>query len=452
MTTYPVRIAAPQDRLEQRIEDLKPALSAASARTEAERCLFCYDAPCVQACPTAINIPQFIKRIAADDVRGAAKTILESNILGHSCARVCPVEVLCAGACVYNEKEEPPIQIGRLQRYATDAIVGANVRLFTRGPASGKKVALVGAGPASLAAAHELARLGHECVIFEGRDLPGGLNTTGVAPYKLQSDTAIQEVEYILGIGGIELRTGQWLGKTITFAQLEQDYDAVFIGVGLGPDSRVNVPGEGQLGSIGAVDLIEQIKNVPGFTLDGVTSAVVIGGGNTAIDIARELAHLGVPKVTMAYRRGEDSMSGYQHELAYAKKEGVLLEFNAAPAEIVGSDGKVTGLRCHKVDENLQPIPGADVILSAQLVVKATGQEKLSELLGGIDGLTLERGKVKVDPASHQTTNPRYFAGGDCVNGGKEVVNAAAEGMRAARGIDAFFRGSADKPTSVTIK
>ena len=451
MTTTPVQIAAPKDRLEQRIEDLKPPLSTASALTEAERCLYCFDAPCVQACPTAINIPQFIKRIAAGNVRGAAKTILESNILGHSCARVCPVEVLCAGSCVYNEKDEPAIAIGKLQRYATDWAYGKGVRFFERGKPTGKKVALIGAGPASLAAAHELARLGHECVIFEGRDLPGGLNTTGVAPYKLQADTALQEVEYVLGIGGIELRTGTWIGKDVTFEQLERDYDAVFLGVGLGPDSRVNVPGEELPGSIGAVELIEQIKNQPGFTLAGVHHAAVIGGGNTAIDIARELRHLGVPCVFMVYRRTEESMTGYKHELAYAKQEGVTLEFRAAPAAIEGTD-KVTGLRCHRVDDALKPIDGADFTLTAELVVKATGQDKLTKLLAGISGLSLEKGKVAVNAATHQTSNPKYFAGGDCVNGGKEVVNAAAEGKRAAHGIDAFLRGAGHEHVAVAIK
>ncbi len=450
MSTTPVRIAAPKDRLEQRIEDLKPPLSQGSARLEAERCLMCYDAPCIQACPTAINIPQFIKRIATGDVAGAAETILDSNILGHSCARVCPVEVLCAGACVYNEKEEPPIMIGRLQRHATDYAYSRGLRFFKRGKATGKKIALIGAGPASLAAAHELARLGHESVIFEGRPLPGGLNTTGVAPYKLQADTALEEVDYILGIGGIELRTGQWIGKDITFEQLEKDFDAVFIGAGLGADSKVGIPGEDLQGSVGAVHLIERIKNEPGFKLDGVHHAVVIGGGNTAIDIARELKHLGVPCVFMAYRRDEDSMSGYKHEMAYVKQEGVQLQFRAVPAEIEGKDGKVTGLRCHIVDENLKPIEGADVVLPAELVVKATGQEKLGDMLAVIAGLTIEKGRVKVNPDTHQTTHPKYFAGGDCVNGGKEVVNAAAEGKRAARGIDAYFRG--DKPTTVIIK
>lgn len=450
MSTTPVRIAAPQDRLEQRIEDLKPPLSAGSARLEAERCIMCYDAPCIQACPTAINIPQFIKRIATGDMAGAAETILESNILGHSCARVCPVEVLCVGACVYNDKQEPPIMIGRLQRHATDHAYSRGLRFFQRGEASGKRVALIGAGPASLAAAHELARLGHEAVIFEGRALPGGLNTTGIAPYKLQAETALAEVEYILGIGGIELRTGQWVGKDVTFEQLEKDFDAVFIGAGLGADSTVGIPGEDLAGAVGAVQLIERIKNEPGFKLDGVQHAVVIGGGNTAIDIARELKHVGVPCVFMAYRRDEAAMSGYKHELAYAKQEGVQLQFRAVPAEIVGQDGKVTGLRCHLVDDDLKPIAGGDITLPAELVIKATGQEKLGDKLAVIPGLAVEKGRVKVNPDTHQTGNPKFFAGGDCVNGGKEVVNAAAEGKRAARGIDAYFRG--DKPTTVIIK
>jgi len=431
-------LLSPQ-RLERLITEQKPALSKASALAEANRCLYCFDAPCVQACPTAINIPEFIRRIANDNVVGAAKTIFEANILGHSCARVCPVEVLCAGSCVYLEKDEPAIMIGRLQRYATDHAVGQGIRFAQRGPDSGKKVALIGAGPASLAAAHELAVLGHTCVIFEGRTLPGGLNTTGVAPYKLQADVALEEVDYILGIGGIELRTGVWVGRDVSFSDLERDFDAIFIGVGLGPDSRTRIPGEDLPGVVGAVALIERIKNDPDFTLEHVQNAVVIGGGNTAIDIARELKHLKVASVTMVYRRTEETMTGYAHELAYAKQEGVKLEFCAIPQAVEG-EAQATGLRCARVDAQLVPLPGQNFTLPADLVVRATGQEKLAELLGGIRSLTLERGRVKADPLTHQTSHPKYFAGGDCVNGGKEVVNAAAEGKRAAHGIDAYLK------------
>jgi glutamate synthase (NADPH/NADH) small chain len=438
MTTTPQPALAAGPRLESLISDMKPALSPTAARAEANRCLYCHDAPCIAACPTGIDIPEFIRRIANDNLAGAAKAIFASNILGHSCARVCPVEVLCVGACVHNVHDEPPIMIGRLQRHATDHALAHGLRFETRRPATGKRVALVGAGPASLAAAHELAVRGHECVIFEGRALPGGLNATGVAPYKLQTEAALDEVAYILGVGGIELRTGAWVGRDLSLADLARDFDATFIGVGLGPDSRLGIPGEALPGAWGAVDLIERLKNEAGFHLGQARRAVVIGGGNTAVDIARELRHLGVERVTMVYRRDEASMSAYAHELDMARQEGVLLELRAVPVAIEG-EARVTGLRCVRVDEALAPVPGAEFTLEADLVVRATGQEKLAALLEGLPGLTLRRGCVVVDPETGQTSVPGVFAGGDCVNGGKEVVNAAAEGKRAARGIDAIL-------------
>ncbi|MEB3330410.1 MAG: FAD-dependent oxidoreductase, partial [Candidatus Sericytochromatia bacterium] len=370
MTTTPEPVLVPGPRLEASIPDLKPALSRTAARAEASRCLYCSDAPCIAACPTGIDIPEFIRRIATANLAGAARTILTANILGHSCARVCPVEVLCVGACVHNAHDEPPIMIGRLQRHATDFALSRGLRFETRQPPTGKRVALVGAGPASLAAAHELALLGHTCVIFEGRALPGGLNTTGVAPYKLRTEAALEEVDHILGVGGIELRTGVQVGREVTFDDLARDFDATFLGVGLGPDSRLDLPGEDLPGSWGAVALIERLKNAPGFTLGAARRAVVIGGGNTAIDVARELGQLGVAHVTMVYRRDVASMSGYAHELDLARQEGVRLEVQAVPVAIEG-EGHVTGLRCARVDEALVPLPGGAFTLPADLVVRA---------------------------------------------------------------------------------
>jgi glutamate synthase (NADPH/NADH) small chain len=443
------------DRLEREIPDLKPALTRDQAVAEANRCLYCYDAPCVVACPTDINIPEFIKRIATDNVKGAAKTILESNILGHSCARVCPVEVLCAGNCVYTEKGEPPIMIGKLQRYATEYAYDRGIQFFKKGPATGKRVALVGGGPASLACAAELTIQGHDVVVFEGRSLPGGLNATGVAPYKYKLEDALKEVAYIQEIG-VEIRTNTLVGRDVTLQQLENEYDAVFLGVGLGPDSQPGVPGEDMPGCVGAVALIERIKTEGNFSLPGVTHAVIIGGGNTAIDVVRELKQIGLEHVTMVYRRGEEEMSGYAHELAAARLEGVELCFWAAPAEVLGS-GQVSGLRCVKTRVNdagkLENVADSDFVLPAQLVVKATGQEKLTAFLSQIPGLTVERGRVVVDATTGQTGNAKFFAGGDCANGGKEVVNAAAEGKRAARGIDAYLkRAGGPAEIQVTIK
>ncbi|MNS18944.1 NAD-dependent dihydropyrimidine dehydrogenase subunit PreT [compost metagenome] len=444
----------PTQRLETAIPDLKPALTRDQALAEANRCLYCYDAPCVVACPTDINIPQFIKRISDDNVRGAAHTILESNILGHSCARVCPVEVLCAGSCVYAEKGEPPIMIGKLQRYATEYAYDHDIQFFQAGPATGKRIALVGGGPASLAAAHELRKAGHETVIFEGRSVPGGLNTTGVAPYKYHAEDALKEVAYVQAIG-VEIRTNTLVGRDVSFEQLASEYDAVFLGVGLGPDSRLGIPGEDLPGCVGAVDWIERMKTEAGFTLNHVKKAIVIGGGNTAIDAARELKHLGVEAVTMVYRRGETEMSGYAHELAWARQEGVAICYWAAPAAVEGHT-HVTGLRCARTqvgDDGKLHVLNEEFVLEADLVVRATGQEKLTALLSGVPGLQIERGRLVVDAETGQTGNAKYFAGGDCANGGKEVVNAAAEGKRAARGINSYLRHSGSpSEISVTIK
>ncbi|HEY9722715.1 MAG TPA: NAD(P)-dependent oxidoreductase [Oscillatoriaceae cyanobacterium] len=460
MTQTTTRSAVPANRLEQHIEDFKPPLSDAQALAESHRCLYCYDAPCVQACPTEINIPEFIRRIATGNVRGAAKTILEANILGHSCARVCPVEVLCAGSCVYNEKEEPPIMIGKLQRYATEYAYEKGIEFFKPGPATGKRVALIGAGPASLAAAAELRIRGHETVILEGRSVSGGLNATGVAPYKYKLEDALKEVAFIQRLG-VEIRENTLVGRDVNLTDLASEYDAVFLGVGLGPDSQPGVPGEDKPGCVGAVHLIERIKTEPGFKLQGVTHAAVIGGGNTALDVVRELKQLGVPCVFLVYRRDEASMSGYAHELEAARLEGVEVRFNSAPLEVVG-EGHVTGLRCVATRlgapdangrQSLEQIAGSEFVLPAELVVKATGQEKLSAFLGAIPGVKVDKGRVVVDQATGQTGNPKFFAGGDCANGGKEVVNAAAEGKRAARGIDAFLRhGAPNADFHVTIK
>lgn len=436
----------PRDRLESQIPDLKPAYTPAQAVAEANRCIYCFDAPCVKACPTHINIPEFIRKIATGNVTGSAKTILTSNILGFSCARVCPVEVLCVGDCVYNEMGIPPIQIGKLQRYATDGVVERDLRFWEKGPSTGKKVAFIGAGPASLSAAHELTKQGHHCVIFEGRTLPGGLNTTGVAPYKIRTEDVLKEVEYVLQIG-IEMRTGQWIGQDIPFKKLEDEFDAIFIGVGLGADSRLDVPGKDRKNVRGAVEFIEDLKNRPAFDMKGVKCAAVIGGGNTALDVVRELKKVGVPRVVMIYRRSEAEMGGYKHEYDWAKKEGVEFAYLALPKSFDGN-GTVTGVTCMRMElsepdesgrRNVSPIPGSEFKIDCDLVVEAIGQGKLDEFFKGISGLEVKRGRVVVNPETGQTSNKKYFAGGDCVNGGKEVVNAVEEGKVAAHGIHKFL-------------
>lgn len=440
----PWREIAESERLERELHDRKPRLSSGNAVAEANRCLYCHDAPCIKACPTGIDIPTFIRKIATGNLSGSARVILDANILGLSCARVCPTEVLCEGDCVYNHLDQPPIQIGKLQRVATEHAYARGERFFERGEPNGRRVALLGAGPASLACAHELARLGYVCTIFEKRALPGGLNSTGVAPYKLHLEDSLRELDYILGIGGISIQTGVEVGADLGLEQLAADFDAVFIGFGLGEDGFMGVEGEDAAGIHGAVAFIERLKTEPGFGLEGVRSAAIIGGGNTAIDCVRELRGLGVPRVQMVYRRDEATMSGYAHEWTYAKAEGVQGVFHAQPLSFVVEDGQVRGVECARtrVEEGsgrLVVDAGDAFTVEADLVLLAIGQSKLGSLLADIEGIELDRGRVLVDPATGQTGDPRFFAGGDCANGGKEVVNAAAEGKRAARGIHAWL-------------
>ncbi|MFO0605743.1 MAG: FAD-dependent oxidoreductase [Polyangiales bacterium] len=427
--------AAPTERLESRLPDGKPPYSDAEARAEAERCLYCHDAPCVKACPTSIDIPRFIQQIATGDGLGAARTIMSSNILGYSCARVCPVEVLCVGDCVYNPWHKPPIQIGKLQRWATEGALAVEAlggrRVFTpRTAEKRRRVALIGAGPASLACAAYLALEGHEAVVFERGALPGGLNTTGVAPYKLHTEDSLREVDYVRSLG-VEIRTGVEVGRDVSPESLASDWDAVFLGLGLGDDTRTGVAGEDGPGVVGATAFIARLKNEPGFGVDGVRRALVVGGGNTAIDVARELAKLGVPDVAMVYRRTAADMSGYAHEMAAARQEGVRLVERAQPAAVVrGADGGLTGLRV--------ATPEGERELAADLVVLAIGQSKLRSLASSFPGVELDkRGCVVVDPRTKRTGHAKVYAGGDCVNGGKEVVNAVADGRDAARAMTA---------------
>jgi len=425
----------PEDRLETRLPDKAPLYTRGEAITEANRCIYCSDAPCVEACPTSIDIPTFIHKIATDNVKGSARTIFASNLLGYSCARVCPVEVLCAGSCVYNEWGRKPIEIGRLQRYATEAALDRDPALLkrtTKAP-TGKKIACIGGGPASLAAAGHLALEGHSVTILEKRPLAGGLNTTGVAPYKLHAHDSLREVEMILELGDIELKTGVEV-DAVAAKKLLDDYDAVFVGIGLGPDRFLSLDGPGVLG---ATEYIERLKLDPETSLDGIETALVVGGGNTAIDIARELSQLGVPDVAMVYRKTEDVMSGYAHEMVGARKDGVRLIENRQPVSVERDGERVTGLRASKTDGD------GEEILPCDVVVMAVGQSRLTQLAMAFDGVELDAvGRVVVDEATNRTGNPKVYAGGDCVNGGKEVVNAAQHGKLAARAITASFGGN----------
>jgi glutamate synthase (NADPH/NADH) small chain len=438
-----MRAKLSDDRLETELADKKPLFTEAEAKAEAERCLYCADAPCIEACPTAIDIPTFIKKIASGNVRGSARTILEQNLLGYSCARVCPVEVLCVGSCVYNAWGREPIPIGRLQRYATEtAAKDARPILSPRATKTGKKVACIGGGPASLAFAGYLALEGHEAVVLEKRGVAGGLNTTGIAPYKLHADDAVHEVEFVAGLG-VELRTGVEVGEgdgptTISAKKLLDAYDAVFLGVGLGADTKLGIPGEDGPGVYGATAWIERMKLEMGRAAREEIAGkrvVVVGGGNTAIDVARECALLGAADVVMAYRRGVPEMSGYAHEMESGRVEGVRLAGHVQPVAFVrDASGKLTALRVARTDQHAKPIAGTEHDMPCDMVAVAIGQSKLRSIATELPGVELDaRGCVVADPATGQTGNPKVFAGGDCVNGGKEVVNAVADGRNAAR-------------------
>lgn len=428
----------PDNRSELTFEDFKSALTDHQAKVEANRCLYCFDAPCIKACPTGIDIPSFIRKIATGNVKGSAKTIFDSNILGMSCARVCPVEVLCEGDCVDNKAGIPPIKIGKLQRYATDRAFEESWTFYEAGPDTGKSVGLIGAGPASLAAAHRLRRFGHRCTIYDKRGVIGGLNTTGVAPHKMKADRSITEAEWVLSIGGIQVETGVSIPGDLSWEQLQERHDALFLGFGLGADSVLDLPGKDLPGIEGAVAFIERFK-LGVVDLSGVERAVVLGGGNTALDAVRELITLGVPHVTMVYRGDESNMSGYIHEWEAAKTEGVRAHWNAQPVGYIGQ-GQVTAVRCIQTGPDKRPLPGTEHDVPADLVLLAVGQAKLGELVSDLDGVAVEWGRIVTNDQG-ATDRPGVYAGGDCRNGGKEVVNAVAEGRDAAIAMHAYLTG-----------
>jgi glutamate synthase (NADPH/NADH) small chain len=392
-----------------RFGDLHPAFEATAAVVEAHRCLYCFDAPCMGACPTHIDVPKFIKKIASGNLEGSARTILVANILGASCSRACPVEVLCEGACVMHGYNKQPIEIGRLQRFAMDALYASGATLpFVPGAETGKKVALIGGGPASLACAAELRRRGVRAVIFDARPLPGGLNTYGIAEYKLPLKESLREIDMLAQLG-VEFEFETKVDAKM-LAEIERKYDAVFLGMGLGAIHKLGIAGEELDGVTNALDFIAGYKS--GEIKTAPEKVAVIGAGNTAIDAAIAAVRLGAADVTIVYRRGPEQMSAFGFEYEHAKQEGVKFLWHT-PAE------RAFELGCG-------------------LVILAIGQSTHTEFLSDSE-VKLERGRIVIDRVTGQTTNAKFFAGGDCTNGGREVVDAVADGKRAGIGIAAWL-------------
>jgi dihydropyrimidine dehydrogenase (NAD+) subunit PreT len=428
--------------LTARFADVPPPLAADQARVEAARCLFCFDAPCTRACPTHIDVPRFIRQILHRDDVGAARTILESNIFGGSCARACPTEVLCEGACVDSMLVQAPVQIGRLQRFACDTSAERRERFFEAGAPTGKRVAVIGSGPAGLSCAHELRRQGHEVLVFEARSVPGGLDTLGIAAYKISTEFALAEIEMIRQVG-IEIQLGHRVsGREVQ--KLLTEFDAVFLGVGLGRTLPLGIEGEDVAGVWEALDFIFQTHTGSFADCKVGANVVVIGAGNTAIDVATAARRLGAETVTMAYRRSEALIPAFAYEYELAKSDGVRFEWLAQPLRIVGRDGEVTGVEFVRTELDqarsragaLTIVPGSNFVVSADMVVKALGQEPLFDLLEAIPQLSHHKGRIVVDPATGATSVPRLFAGGDCLRNGGEVVDAVRDGKIAAHGID----------------
>lgn len=425
-----------EQEFEKNFGQIKPLMTDNQAYYESSRCLFCYDAPCVTACPTSIDIPVFIRQINAANAEGAAKTIYHSNFFGYACGKVCPTEVLCEGACVYNNTDVKPIEIGRLQSYATSKAIGKGLKMFTPGKSNGKKVAVIGAGPSGIACACELRRNGFEVAIYEAKSKPSGLTVHGVAPYKITNAEALDEMSYLEKQLGYKIYYNKRIQTKEEIRELEKKYDAIFIGVGLGPTSKLNIKGEEQENCLGAVEFVEKLR-MSHHKISVPASVIVLGGGNTAMDAASECARMGAEKVIVAYRRGKEEMGAYNFEYELAKGVGVKGIFNVAPIEILGN-GKVEGVKFVRTKmRNGKPenIAGSEFTEDCDWVIKATGQSKQTALFTLIEGIQLNPNGTPIVNENQQTTHQKYFAAGDAVSGGQEVVNAVADGKKAAIGI-----------------
>ncbi len=434
-----------EEQIEKNFSDMHPPLTPSQAYIEACRCYYCFDAPCTTACPTDIDIPEFIKRIQCGNRKGSARKILEQNIMGGMCARVCPTEELCEEACVRNTHEDKPVAIGLLQRYATDDVIEKKVPLFERKPSTGNKIAVVGAGPAGLSCAHRLAMLGHEITVFDKNEKSGGLNEYGIAAYKVLGDIAQKEVEYILDIGGIEIKNGVQLGADLTLDQLRNDFDAVFIGVGLPGVNPFEIPGEAVDGVVDAVHYIADLRQAERKSdLPVGDKVVVIGGGMTAIDIGVQSRKLGASEVTIVYRRDQANMKASEYEQHFAQINDVKLRFCSSPKQILSEDGRVTGIEFDVTEidaDGNSTKTGKTYRLEADVVFKAIGQTFAAEQLGdSARELSLEGGRIAVDE-ERKTSLDNVWAGGDCVAGGDDLtVCAVQDGKLAARSIHRYLQ------------
>lgn len=431
--------------LEERFQEVYPPFSEREATVEANRCLYCYDAPCMVACPTHIDIPTFIRKIATGNVLGSAKTILESNLMGATCSRVCPVQVLCEGDCVLTA-DQKPIAIGRLQRYATDYANERGKRFFKKGPDNGKKVAVIGSGPAGLSCAGELAKKGFDVTVFEKKEMAGGLSTYGIVVFREPVEVSLAEVKMVEEMG-VTVKTGVTIGKDIKFDDLVKEYDAVFIGIGLGAVPMMEIPGEDVEGVLDGLDFIEETKVKDLAEITYGKRITIIGAGNTAIDCATIARRLGAERVTMIYRRSEAEMPAYHFEYQFALSEGVSFMFLTQPIEVISENGKVTGLKCNRMDLG-QPdasgrrspyvLPDSEFVEPTDMVIKAIGQVKPAAFLKMLEpyGIKDVKGYIKVNEGN-VTDHPKIFAGGDCVrsHGEASTVMAVQDGKIAAKAI-----------------
>lgn len=430
------------EQYQENFADIHPPFeNREGAVIEANRCIMCYDAPCIKMCPTHINIPKFIKQIATENLKGSAKTIFTDNIMGASCSKVCPVEILCEGSCVYNLLHEEPIQIARLQRYSTEKAMENNWQLFEKKTSVGKKVAVVGAGPAGLSCAFNLAKEGVEVTIFEKETKGGGLMTYGIAAYKVTPEFCEEEVKYITSIGGIDIKYNQELGKDFHLKDLQTNYDAVFLGIGVGIARQLDINGENSGGVEDAISYIHHLRTNDFSNIPVGDRVAVIGLGMTAIDAATQTKRLGAKQVTIVYRRTENEKPCTDVELNIAKLDGCNLEYLAAPKEIISENGNVKTLICRRMklgeaDASGRRSPvdtGETFEIDCDMIIKAAGQTPFEDLISNFE-LQNSSGKVSVN-SDYETNWKGVFAGGDCINGGKEVVNAAQDGKLAARSI-----------------